>query len=99
MQASRHYLHHRTSAQKVPSQSTARPVSSLAKKGADIETLRKKIATMTDGELHLNIVEGASPTGRCFVSESTHAARLVSFRRAMKRAVQNAMRTVPSAPK
>ena len=36
---------------------TARPGVIIGKKGADIETLRKKLAAMTDSELHLNIVE------------------------------------------
>ena len=38
---------------------TARPGVIIGKKGADIETLRKKLATMTDSELHLNIVESS----------------------------------------
>ena len=40
---------------------TARPGVIIGKKGADIETLRKKLATMTQGELHLNIVEVRKP--------------------------------------
>ena len=36
---------------------TARPGVIIGKKGADIETLRKKIAAMTPSELHLNILE------------------------------------------
>ena len=35
---------------------TARPGVIIGKKGADIETLRKKIAAMTPSELHLNIL-------------------------------------------
>ncbi|WP_417259808.1 30S ribosomal protein S3 [Celeribacter sp.] len=74
---------------------TARPGVIIGKKGADIETLRKKIATMTDSELHLNIVEVRKPElDAALVSESIaqQLERRVSFRRAMKRAVQNAMR-------
>ena len=74
---------------------TARPGVSIGKKGADIETLRKKIATMTDSELHLNIVEVRKPElDAALVGESIaqQLERRVSFRRAMKRAVQNAMR-------
>ena len=40
---------------------TARPGVIIGKKGADIETLRKKLAAMPDSELHLNIVEGRVP--------------------------------------
>ena len=36
---------------------TARPGVIIGKKGADIETLRKKLANMTESELHLNIIE------------------------------------------
>ncbi len=74
---------------------TARPGVIIGKKGADIETLRKKIARMTDSELHLNIVEVRKPElDAALVGESIaqQLERRVSFRRAMKRAVQNAMR-------
>ena len=74
---------------------TARPGVIIGKKGADIETLRKKIATMTDSELHLNIVEVRKPElDAQLVAESIaqQLERRVSFRRAMKRGVQNAMR-------
>ena len=40
---------------------TARPGVIIGKKGADIEGLRKKLAAMTDSELHLNIVEVRKP--------------------------------------
>ena len=33
----------------------------IGKKGADIETLRKKLANMTVSELHLNIIEVRKP--------------------------------------
>jgi small subunit ribosomal protein S3 len=74
---------------------TARPGVIIGKKGADIETLRKKLAAMTDSELHLNIVEVRKPElDAALVGESIaqQLERRVSFRRAMKRAVQNAMR-------
>ena len=74
---------------------TARPGVIIGKKGADIETLRKKIAAMTKSELHLNIVEVRKPElDAALVAESIaqQLERRVSFRRAMKRAVQNAMR-------
>ena len=74
---------------------TARPGVIIGKKGADIETLRKKLAAMTDSELHLNIVEVRKPElDATLVGESIaqQLERRVSFRRAMKRAVQNAQR-------
>ncbi|WP_099826107.1 30S ribosomal protein S3 [Oceaniglobus indicus] len=73
----------------------ARPGVIIGKKGADIETLRKKLAGMTKSELHLNIVEVRKPElDAALVAESIaqQLERRVSFRRAMKRAVQNAMR-------
>jgi len=74
---------------------TARPGVIIGKKGADIETLRKKIASMTASELHLNILEVRKPElDARLVGESIsqQLERRVSFRRAMKRAVQSAMR-------
>ncbi|MEL6996692.1 MAG: 30S ribosomal protein S3 [Pseudomonadota bacterium] len=74
---------------------TARPGVIIGKKGADIENLRKKVANLTDSELHLNIVEVRRPEiDAQLVAENIcqQLERRVSFRRAMKRAVQNAMR-------
>jgi len=74
---------------------TARPGVIIGKKGADIETLRKKLAAMTDSELHLNIVEVRKPEmDAALVAENIaqQLERRVSFRRAMKRSVQNTMR-------
>ncbi|MEO1026500.1 MAG: 30S ribosomal protein S3 [Pseudomonadota bacterium] len=74
---------------------TARPGVIIGKKGADIEGLRRKLAAMTDSELHLNIVEVRKPElDAALVAESIaqQLERRVSFRRAMKRGVQNAMR-------
>jgi small subunit ribosomal protein S3 len=74
---------------------TARPGVIIGRKGENIEVLRKKLAKMTDSELHLNIVEVRKPElDAQLVAESIsqQLERRVSFRRAMKRAVQNAMR-------
>ncbi len=74
---------------------TARPGVIIGKKGADIEVLRKQLAEMTGCELHLNIVEIRKPElDAQIVAESIaqQLERRVSFRRAMKRGVQNAMR-------
>lgn len=74
---------------------TARPGVIIGKKGADIETLRKKLSKFTESELHLNIVEVRKPEVDAQLVADSIAQQLerrVSFRRAMKRAVQNAMR-------
>ncbi len=74
---------------------TARPGVIIGKKGADIETLRQKLAAITDSELHLNIVEVRKPEMDAqLVAEgiSQQLERRISFRRAMKRSVQNTMR-------
>ncbi len=74
---------------------TARPGVIIGKKGADIEGLRRKLANLTDSELHLNIVEVRKPElDAALVAENIaqQLERRVSFRRAMKRSVQNAMR-------
>jgi len=73
----------------------ARPGVIIGKKGADIETLRKALAQLTASELHLNIVEVRKPEIDAMLVGENIAQQLerrVSFRRAMKRAVQNAMR-------
>ena len=74
---------------------TARPGVVIGKKGADIEKLRGDIAKMTDGEVHLNIVEIRKPEiDAQLVAENIaqQLERRIAFRRAMKRAVQSAMR-------
>ncbi len=74
---------------------TARPGVVIGKKGADIERLRVQLAKMTGGEVSLNIVEIRKPeTDAKLVAENiaSQLERRVAFRRAMKRAVQNAMR-------
>ncbi len=74
---------------------TARPGVIIGKKGADIEKLRKKLSKFTDSELHLNIVEIRRPeVDAQLVAENIcqQLERRVGFRRALKRAVQNAMR-------
>jgi small subunit ribosomal protein S3 len=73
----------------------ARPGLIIGKKGADIEKLRRKVADMTKGETFLNIVEVRKPeTDATLVAQSItqQLERRVAFRRAMKRAVQSAMR-------
>ena len=74
---------------------TARPGIVIGKKGADIEKLRKKVASMTKSEVHINIVEVRKPEIDAHLVAQSIAQQLerrVAFRRAMKRAVQSAMR-------
>lgn len=74
---------------------TARPGVVIGKKGADIDRIKKNLGRFTSDEVHLNIVEVRKPEmDAALVAESIaqQLERRVSFRRAMKRAVQGAMR-------
>jgi small subunit ribosomal protein S3 len=73
----------------------ARPGVIIGKKGADIEKLKSRIAAMTSSEVSLNIVEIRKPeVDSRLVAQgiADQLERRVAFRRAMKRAVQSAMR-------
>src|SRR5918998_2442442 len=73
----------------------ARPGVIIGKKGADIEKLRKDLAAMTEGDVHLNIVEVRKPeVDAQLVAESIaqQLERRIAFRRAMKRSMQTSMR-------
>lgn len=74
---------------------TARPGVVIGKKGSDIEKLRLKLSEMTGNDVRLNIVEIRKPELDAQIVADGIAQQLerrVSFRRAMKRAVQNSMR-------
>jgi small subunit ribosomal protein S3 len=74
---------------------SARPGIVIGKKGADIDKLRKSVGEMTAAEVAINIVEIRKPEiDATLVAESIaqQLERRVAFRRAMKRAVQSAMR-------
>jgi small subunit ribosomal protein S3 len=74
---------------------TARPGVVIGKKGADIEKLRGELGKMTGSEVNLNIIEIRKPeVDAKLIAENiaNQLERRVAFRRAMKRAVQNAMR-------
>ena len=74
---------------------TARPGILIGKKGADIEKMRQDLAKLTESDVHLNIVEVRKPEiDATLVAEgiAQQLERRVAFRRAMKRAVQSAMR-------
>lgn len=73
----------------------ARPGVIIGKKGADIEKLRSQLAKMTDSDVKLNIVEIRKPEiDSKLVAQgiADQLVRRVAFRRAMKRAVQSALR-------
>jgi small subunit ribosomal protein S3 len=74
---------------------SARPGVVIGKKGADIDKIRKSVARLTDSEVVINIVEVRKPeVDSTLVAESIaqQLERRVAFRRAMKRAVQSAIR-------
>ncbi len=74
---------------------SARPGIVIGKKGADIDKIRKRVADMTKADVVVNIVEIRKPEiDATLVAESIaqQLERRVAFRRAMKRAVQSAMR-------
>jgi small subunit ribosomal protein S3 len=73
----------------------ARPGVIIGKKGESIEVLRKDLTKLANAEVALNIVEIRKPEiDAVLVAESIaqQLERRVAFRRAMKRAVQSAMR-------
>ena len=74
---------------------SARPGVVIGKKGADIEKLRVELAKMTGSDVNLNIVEIRKPEiDARLVAQgiADQLERRIAFRRAMKRAVQAAMR-------
>jgi len=73
----------------------ARPGVIIGKKGADIEKLRLKLSKLTKSDVKLNIVEIRKPEiDAKLVAQgiADQLVRRVAFRRAMKRAVQSALR-------
>lgn len=74
---------------------TARPGIVIGKKGEDVEKLRAEISKEMGVPVHINIEEIRKPDlDAALVAQSVaqQLERRVMFRRAMKRAVQNAMR-------
>jgi small subunit ribosomal protein S3 len=74
---------------------SARPGIIIGKKGSDIEALRHKLASQTGKDISINIIEIRKPEiDAKLVADSiaNQLERRVSFRRAMKRGVQSAMR-------
>ncbi len=74
---------------------TARPGIVIGKKGEDVERLRKDVTSMMGIPVSINIEEIRKPElDAALVAENVaqQLERRIMFRRAMKRAVQNAMR-------
>ena len=74
---------------------TARPGIVIGKKGEDVESLRKELTQMMGIPVQINIEEIRKPELDARLVAQNIAGQLerrVMFRRAMKRAVQNAMR-------
>ena len=74
---------------------TARPGVVIGKRGEDIEKLRKEVSELMGVPAHINVAEVRKPElDAQLVAESIaqQLERRIMFRRAMKRAVGNAMR-------
>ncbi len=74
---------------------SSRPGIIIGKKGADIETLKNNLAKMSSLEVFLDIKEVRKPEVEAKLVAENIANQLekrISFRRAMKKAVQSAMR-------
>lgn len=74
---------------------TARPGIVIGKKGEDIDSLRKQVTALMGIPAHISVEEIRKPELDAFLvaeSVSQQLERRIMFRRAMKRAVSNAMR-------
>lgn len=73
---------------------TARPGVVIGRKGAEIDKLKEELSRMTGKEIYVDILEIKQPeTDAQLVAENValQLERRVSFRRAMKKAIQTAM--------
>lgn len=74
---------------------TARPGVVIGKRGAEVDKLRDELKVVTDADISVNVEEIKRPevNARLVAENVAHQLRQrISFRRAMKRAVQSAMR-------
>jgi small subunit ribosomal protein S3 len=74
---------------------TARPGIVIGKKGEDIEALRKQVSKLMGIPAHISVEEIRKPELDAYLVAESVAQQLerrIMFRRAMKRAVSNAMR-------
>ena len=85
----------RTSKKCIVSIYTSRPGFVIGKKGSDIEKIKSKLALLTSNEVNLNIKEVKKPETNSYLVAENIAQQLVkriSYRRAMKRSMQSALR-------
>ncbi len=74
---------------------TARPGIIIGRKGSEVDKLKEEVQKQTGKEIYINIIEVERPEiDAQLVSESvaTQLEKRVSFRRAMKKAVESALR-------
>jgi len=74
---------------------TSRPGFVIGKKGSDIDKIKKKLSKISSTEVSLNIKEIKKPELNAYLVAENIAQQLVkriSYRRAMKRAIQSALR-------
>ena len=74
---------------------TSRPGFVIGKKGSDIEKIKNKLSKITSNEVQLNIKEVKKPELNSFLVAENIAQQLVkriAYRKAMKRAIQSALR-------
>ena len=75
---------------------TARPGVVIGKRGAEVDKLREELAMLTNAGISINVEEIKRPEVNAYLVAENVAHQLrqrISFRRAMKRAVQAAMRS------
>ncbi len=74
---------------------TARPGIVIGRRGSEVDRIKRDLAGLTGKEVQVNIQEVSQPELDAFLVAQNIAEQLegrVSFRRAMKRSVQNSMR-------
>ena len=74
---------------------TSRPGFVIGKKGSDVDKIKKNLSKISSSEISLNIKEIKKPELNAFLVAENISQQLVkriSYRRAMKRAIQSALR-------
>ena len=74
---------------------TSRPGFVIGKKGSDVDKIKKNLSKISSSEISLNIKEVKKPELNAFLVAENITQQLVkriSYRRAMKRAIQSALR-------
>ena len=74
---------------------TAKPGILIGRKGANVNLLRKKLESLTDKKIHLDILEIENPDMDAYLIGESIASQLerrISHRRAIRQAIRRAMR-------